>query len=190
MKLPTKENFLKSIILKTFKNKENLSFLDCTCGNGHDTLFLAENFPSSSIEAIDIQQEAIDKTKKLCEDFSNIDYYKTSHDKFLENSKKSYDFIIFNTGYLPKSESTIKTNYKSTIKALYNGLSKLNNNSLLAITLYRGHDESFEYNKVYNFLKDLNKYEYIVFSYKTENTTNSPTLFMIEKKEKRKYEIL
>ncbi len=185
MILPSKENLLKSIILDFLKDKKELSILDCTCGNGHDTYFLASNFKDANIFAIDIQKEAIDSTKKLCSNFKNISYCSTSHDLFLQNTDDVFDFIIFNTGYLPKSLSNIKTEYKTTIKALDYGLKKLKENSLLAITLYRGHDDSYEYNKVYEFLTNLNKYEYIVFSYKTENTTNSPILFIIEKKEKR-----
>ncbi len=185
MILPTKEKFLKDILLSSLKNLDDLMLLDCTCGNGYDTLFLAENFKNSHIEAIDLQQEAINNTKKLCKEFDNINYYSISHDIFLKNSKKNYDFIIFNTGYLPNSKSNIKTNHKSTILALEYGLNKLKSNRFLAITLYKGHDNSFEYKNVLNYLKNLNKYEYIVFSYKTENTNNSPTLFIIEKKEKR-----
>ncbi len=185
MILPSKETLLKNIILNTFENKKNLNFLDCTCGNGYDTLFLASNFLDSKIFAIDIQSEAIKNTKKICNKFDNISYHKISHDIFLEQTDESFDFIIFNTGYLPKSNSNIKTDYKSTISALTYGLKKLKTKSLLAITLYRGHDNSFEYSRVYSFLKSLNKYEYIVFSYKTENTIDSPILFIIEKKEKR-----
>ncbi len=186
MILPTKEKFLKDILLSSLKNIDNLILLDCTCGNGYDTLLLAENFKNAYIEAVDLQIEAINNTKKLCYEFDNIKYHNISHDVFLKDSNKNYDFIVFNTGYLPNSKSNIKTNYESTISALEYGLERLKPNRFLAITLYKGHDDSFEYNHVFDYLKHLNKYEYIVFSYQTENTNNSPTLFIIEKKEKRK----
>lgn len=185
MILPTKEKLLQEIILNNVSNARNINILDATCGNGYDTFFLAQNFKLANIFALDIQEEALKRTKEKCNEFNNINYILSSHDEFLKKTDIDFNFIIFNTGYLPQSNSNVSTKASSTISALDFALKKLKHNSFLAITLYLGHDDKKEFNEVYNFLISLDKYSYIVFSYKTENTINSPILFLIEKKGKK-----
>lgn len=182
MNLPNKENFLKEIILKNFNSDKKYNFVDATCGNGHDSLFLATNFKNSVIYALDIQQEALNNSKILCSEFNNIVFKEIDHLKFFDNINTKFDFIIFNTGFLPNSISNIKTDGVHTIKTLKSALKSLKNGSFLAITIYQGHDNGNEHKLILNFLKDLNKYEFIVFTYQTINTNLSPVLYLIEKK--------
>lgn len=186
MKVPTKEQFIQQIILDSFADHSKLNLIDATAGNGHDTFFLGQNFKKSNIITLDIQERALKNTKERCLNFKNITYVKADHAN-LEQAKElthlNYvDLVIYNTGYLPQSDKKIQTNSVSTIKSLEFFLQKLQKQGLIILTIYRGHDESKEFKEVTKFLETLNKYEYIVFTYHTVNTINSPVVYVIEKK--------
>lgn len=73
-----------------------MTIIDATCGNGHDTLFLASRV--EHVHAFDIQQEALDNTRHLTKDLDNITFHHTSHEhitKLISN----YDGVIFNLGH-------------------------------------------------------------------------------------------
>ena len=88
---------------KRNKNK-NLIFIDATCGNGNDTLFLAKTLNHvGTIIAYDIQKKAIEETQKLLANanFNNVIYHLSSHEYIIEDD---FDLIIYNLGYLPGSD--------------------------------------------------------------------------------------
>ena len=47
--------------------------VDFTMGNGHDTLYMAGLVPQGHIYAFDVQQQALDSTRKLLEEHSLLD---------------------------------------------------------------------------------------------------------------------
>ena len=49
-------------------------------GNGHDTLFLSK--VAKQVYSFDIQQEALNNTKKLIEDTDNVNLILASHENF------------------------------------------------------------------------------------------------------------
>ena len=54
--------------------------IDATCGNGYDTLFLANQVGNTGIvHAYDIQEQAIINTKNLTKDFNNIIFHLETH---------------------------------------------------------------------------------------------------------------
>lgn len=185
-KVPTKEQFIQRIILDSFVDHPKLNLVDATAGNGHDTFFLAQNFKKSNIITLDVQEQALKNTKERCSDFQNVTYVQADHanlERSLELTSLGYvDLVIYNTGYLPQSDKKIQTNSVSTIKSLEFFLQKLQKQGLIILTVYRGHDDSKEFSEVTKFLQTLNKYEYIVFTYHTVNTINSPVVYVIEKK--------
>ena len=47
--------------------------IDFTCGQGFDTLFLAQHY--RNVEAFDIQEEAIRQSKERTKEYSNITFH-------------------------------------------------------------------------------------------------------------------
>ena len=123
-----------NILLKHIK--PHMTIVDATCGNGHDTLFLASRV--GHVHAFDIQQEALDNTRSLTKDLDNITYHHTSHEhitKLISN----YDGVIFNLGYLPKGDKSITTHHTSTVNTLKSLHEK--HQGFVLIVAYPGHTE-------------------------------------------------
>ncbi len=122
-------------LLSKHLNKDQI-IVDATCGNGHDTFFIAPKV--KVVHAFDIQISAIENTKALNKDHTNIQYHHTSHEhitKLIDN----YDGVIFNLGYLPKGDKQITTNHITTIQTL-KSLHKKQKGFIL-IVAYPGHTE-------------------------------------------------
>lgn len=142
--------------------KEKDIVIDATVGNGYDTCFLIDKIPKGYLFGFDIQKEAIKKTNKLLKEhsYNNYTLYNTSHEKIyevLKNYKNKVSLVIFNLGYLPGSNKKIKTNYKSTIRAIKESLKLLNKKGHIVITIYPGHKEGkLESIKIKQFLSKNN----------------------------------
>lgn len=190
VKRKTYQGFNESILNKTkqliLNNiKDNDLVVDATVGNGHDTLFLTKLVTKGFTFGFDIQQSAIDNTKKLL-DRANIKNYQL----FLENHKNiakvlgeyknKISLVIFNLGYLPGGDKSIATNHKSTIKAVKDSLTLLNNKGIILINVYPGHDEGLkEHEALEKYLKELKEYK-IDYFYNTDNN-EAPYLIEIKK---------
>ena len=140
-------NRAKQLIETNLKEKDFV--VDATCGNGYDSLFIIDKIKQGHLFCYDIQKEAINSTDKLLKDnnYNNYTLFNKSHeniDKDLEKYKGKISLIVFNLGYLPGSDKSIKTNYKSTINAINKSLNLLNNKGHIVITIYPGHKEGKE----------------------------------------------
>ncbi len=163
--------------------KEGDIWIDATCGNGNDTLFLASLVGESGhIYAYDIQEQAINNAKKLTNAFSNITYIKASHETITESK---IDGIIFNLGYLPHGDKNITTKANSTIAAIENLISKFfdNPNMIIIVVVYPGHANGLvESTELLAYLKTLNAHDYLVSQYCSLNQNQSPYLLSIVRK--------
>ena len=114
--------------------------VDATCGNGHDTLWLAEHF--DRVYAFDIQQAAIDSTKKLLAAHScgNVTLFCENHAEIKRYVPEAPKVILFNLGYLPGGDKTVTTERETTLAALKEALELLTVDGLLSITMYPGHE--------------------------------------------------
>ena len=98
------------LLISEYIKNSNLDFiraLDATCGNGFDTIYISNLLENKgSVDAYDIQLEAINHTKKLLEEnnISNVTLIHNSHE-YIDATK--YDLAIFNLGYLPTYDKTI-----------------------------------------------------------------------------------
>lgn len=165
------------------RNKRNdLIFIDATCGRGNDTLKLATTLNhSGTVIAYDIQQVALHDTQKLLEKngYEDITYHLESHDKLIE---KDFDLIIYNLGYLPGSDKKIKTEVTTTLKSLKKALdiSCKKDEYLIIIVLYPGHKEGLEESyAVDEFCKELPSKFYLVSKYQNYNRPTSPYIITI-----------
>ena len=95
--------------------------------------------------------------------------------------KNKISAIIFNLGYLPNGNKDIKTNYKSTVKSIKEGLNLLNNKGVILIVIYshkEGKKESLEIDKLIENIKD----KYIALKYYNTDNINTPYLIEIRQK--------
>ncbi|WP_078160991.1 methyltransferase domain-containing protein, partial [Staphylococcus aureus] len=54
--------------------------VDATCGNGNDTLFLAEQVPEGHVYGFDIQDLALENTRDKVKDFNHVSLIKDGHE--------------------------------------------------------------------------------------------------------------
>ncbi len=126
--------------------KEGAIIVDATCGNGHDSYFLAnECLSSGHLFCIDLQKEAISSTKNLlstlCETKrENITLIEGSHASF-DARLTGCDLFVYNLGYLPGETKHITTMVDTTLESVKNALNRLNKGGLISITCYPGHEE-------------------------------------------------
>ena len=185
MRRNTYQGFNRSILNKVHQIienniKPNDIVVDMTCGNGNDTLFLGNIVTKGFIYGFDIQETAINNTKKLLDE-NNITNYKLfnkSHDN-IDISLKEYigkiSLIIFNLGYLPNGNKNITTMSSTTLNALKKSLKMINNKGIILIVIY-SHEEGKKEEKI---IKDyLNKNNINFNEY--HNTINKEAPYLIE----------
>ncbi len=153
--------------------------IDATCGNGKDTLFLANKLNSEGkLYAFDIQKEAIENTKhkvKVNTLKGNINYINDGHENMDEYVDESVDGIIYNLGFLPGSNKDIKTEKDTTITSLNKSLDLLNVGGLIVAVIYSEHEGGFdEKEAVLNFARKLNYKKYNVLHYHFINQKKTP----------------
>ena len=112
--------------------------VDATCGNGHDTLWLAERF--AKVYGFDIQESAIEATRTRLQEegVENVELIHDSHAKMADYIKERPRVIVFNLGYLPGGDKSVSTESCSTLDALAASLKLLEVDGLLCITMYQG----------------------------------------------------
>ena len=167
--------------------KEGDIVLDCTVGNGNDTISLAKLVgQTGKVYGFDIQKKAIDITLKqlTCENINNrVILIEDGHENIDLYIQEKLDFIIYNLGYLPKGDKRIKTNKDTTLISLKKSLNLLNNNGIILITCYIGHDGGLDEKKlVEQLLSNLDQKIYNVIKYEFINQKNfPPILYGVEK---------
>lgn len=179
-------DFVHMLIKNSYFGQDNLQFVDATCGNGFDTLFLCNVAGSSGhVKAFDIQDQAIERTKKLLEDnikFNNYEIIKDSHELISKYLTSNIDAAIFNLGYLPFSDKTITTKGDTTLSAIKSLLPYLKDTGRIYVTTYISHDIGNEIKEIHSFLSKLDKSKYNVLHVSIENKENSPPeLYIVEK---------
>lgn len=159
--------------------------IDATCGNGHDTLKLAILLPQGTVIGLDLQKNAIEKTKQLLTgQTANIHLYHQSHATFPEwILPGTVSLIVYNLGYLPGSDKVIKTQGSSTLLSLQAALPLLKTGGMLSVMCYPGHPEGEEEkNAVLNFLLSLNPYKWGVSHHTWIQGIKKPELIIIQNK--------
>lgn len=165
--------------------KDGSFAVDATCGNGGDTLFLAELVgENGTVYGFDIQKEAIhntecrlntaklsDRVQLFLDGHENMEYY-------LNNQLA--DAFIFNLGYLPKGDHSIHTKPDTTILAIETALKHLKKEGIVAISIYHGGDSGYEErDAVLSFLSSLDQHLYNVIIHQYSNKPNDPPILAI-----------
>lgn len=179
-------DFVHMLINSSYGGKENLNFVDATCGNGFDTLFLCKVAGlSGHVSGFDIQDQAIERTNTLLEtnlDFKNYNLIKDSHEFINKYLSDKIDAVLFNLGYLPFSDKTVTTKPEITVNAINNLLPMLKPDGRIYITTYISHDTGQEIKEINDLLINLDKILYNVIHISIMNKENfPPELYIIEK---------
>lgn len=181
---------VKDMIYKSVKDGQVV--VDCTVGNGNDTILLARLVGKTGrVYGFDIQKTALDITKEslACENLDNdVRLIHDGHENIDLYIKEKVDFIIYNLGYLPKGNKNIKTNKDTTLKSLRKAINILNDNGIILITCYIGHEGGLEEKEeVERFLKNLDQKQFNVIKYDFINQINyPPILYGVEKSKTRR----
>jgi len=165
--------------------------IDATVGNGHDTVFLAEQVGASGrVYGFDIQQAAIDSTwEKFRQAYTTecLTLIHASHALMAEKIPTHYhgkiSVIMFNLGYLPGGDKSVITQTDSTLTALTIASRILSPNGIITLLAYPGHQGGDqETDQVKNWCEQLNPDQFNVSTlYSTEHKDSAPRLFVIRK---------
>ena len=174
------------LIEASYSGKNNLMFVDLTCGNGFDTLFLSNLAGHSGhVMAFDIQDTAIERTNILLHDkgkFNNYVIIKDSHEFMGKYLSEKVDAAVYNLGYLPNHNKEIVTKPDITIRSINSLIPYLKDSGRIYIAAYTAQDKGCEISKISEYLNKINKKEYNVLHMKVINKENTPPeLFIIEK---------
>lgn len=173
-------------LLKHIISRGN-TVVDCTAGNGNDTLLLANLVgKTGSVYGFDIQQTAInhthDRLKANGLNEENIHLFTASHsqlDHFLPK-KSLISAAIFNLGYLPGGDKSIITHPESTIEAIKGCLNHLKQNGLVVIVIYYGHPGGqTEKNAILDFGKSLDQKKFAALTYQFINQKHEPPFVLV-----------
>ena len=118
-------------------------YLDATCGNGNDTLFLCRLAGQNGrVLAMDIQQKAVDCTNRRLTDAG---YEKVGRAVLYDHAKLGelvqpgkVDCVLFNFGWLPGADHGVFSHAQSSIPALEAALEALRPGGVLSAILYSG----------------------------------------------------
>ena len=118
--------------------------LDATCGNGMDTLLLAELVGATGkVWGFDIQPRAIAATGALLERDgrrSRVELIEAGHERLSEFVPAGLRAAVFNLGYLPGGETSLVTAPENTVSALGQAAQLLQPGGIVTISLYTGHE--------------------------------------------------
>lgn len=186
--------------------------VDGTCGNGHDSLFLAQSLKSVSkgkafgLWAFDVQQEAIEATRAAMANegyASHISLVAQCHSKLTEAlSRPEYcppslaalplepleglriAAAMYNLGFLPRSDKRVTTLAATTLVSLESAAAALLPQGVLAVHAYGGHPGGQEeLEAVSHWYSRLPFDEWTAASYTLCNKNRNPeTLFLAEKR--------
>jgi SAM-dependent methyltransferase len=169
--------------------------IDGTCGNGHDTAFLAKI--SDHVIGFDVQKSAIENTANRLQELA-LEAKVTLLHKSHEDLKTVLDELVgnqeiglamFNFGYLPKSDDlTIVTLAKSSVSAVKQVIKNLSANGYVSLLCYRGHNGGKEeYQAIEDFLNSLNSQNttsYQIDRYVSKNSNSDKGDSKFENKDK------
>ncbi len=166
--------------------------IDATCGNGKDTLKLAQilkDKPGSGVIGIDIQKEALVETRTLLDSHAlgappgHVHLYLQSHEEFPPLAlEKPIKLIVYNLGYLPKGNKELTTLTQTTLKSLLKALERVEPGGAICITCYPGHEEGErEERAVRELTAGLSPSLWNVCQHTLINRANSPRLLLLQK---------
>lgn len=172
--------------------------VDATAGGGNDTLHLARCVgPAGTVYALDIQPEALAKTKaRLAEsgigpDGPAVHLIQGSHhqlNRYIPDTRHGQlAAVMFNLGYFPGGDQSRITTKETTLPALEAALDLLRPDGLLTVVVYPGHPGGDEEEQaVADWAAALDHRRYRSLVYKFVNRAGIPPYLIAVNKNKTK----
>jgi predicted methyltransferase len=159
--------------------KEDSLVVDATCGNGHDTLYLASLVPKGHVYSYDIQSQPIlSMTEK--KGTLPITLFNKSHVDF-SDLPQNITLFVYNLGYLPGGDKTITTKTHTSLESVQKALHLLSPKGLISVTCYPGHEEGKkESEALVQWSQTLHPQKYLVEQRVSLNRLNAPFLLLIK----------
>lgn len=160
--------------------------VDATVGNGHDTLFLADQVgPSGQVIGFDVQKAALDHSAARLGARSQVRLVHAGHETLAANlggQDVRPAAVMFNLGYLPGADRAVMTCAETTLAALQQALAVLAIGGLVTIMLYPGHaGGAEEAENVLAFVQNLGD-DFAVSRYHRINSQKpAPVLLVVER---------
>jgi len=121
---------------------------DATCGNGHDTLFLARLVgPGGKVWAFDMQEQALANTKLLLDEagcLAQTELVAAGHERLADFVGEPLKAALFNLGYLPGGDRSFTTRPEQTLTALDQAARLLLPGGIITACIYTGHPGGVE----------------------------------------------
>lgn len=180
-------------ILSRQKRLDGLFLVDATCGNGHDTLFLADTLAGLGarcpILAFDIQPEAIARSRqRLGPHGGGVIFYERGHETLAEvlaeyAPKPRLAAVVYNLGFLPGSDRRVTTTAERSMASLAAAAAALAGGGLMSVHAYGGHPGgSEELEAASDWFGALPARQWTTAGYALRNKEKNPeTLFLAEK---------
>ena len=155
--------------------------IDATCGQGRDTLFLCQL--GCIVYGFDIQEDAIEKTKKLLSEnhFSDKAHlFHASHAEFppLPSPPK---LIVYNLGYLPGGNKGVTTLQETTLQSVAAALDLTKGKGAVSITCYPGHPEGEKEEKaLLEMASHLPSHDWLISHHRWPNRLKAPSLLFLK----------
>lgn len=184
--LPTAMRYSHTLLKEVLQPGQTA--VDATMGNGFDTELLASLVgPTGQVFAFDIQEQALQATKKRLAEkelLAQVQLIHQGHETLADVVSGPVHAAIFNLGYLPKGDKAIITLPDTTKTALEALLTRLVPKGRIILVCYYGHaDGEAELKEVHSFCQQLPQEAFNVLSYQFINQRNQPPiLFCIERK--------
>ena len=164
---------------------------DFTMGNGGDTLWLSKTVgENGQVYAFDIQQQALDNTKKRLEEENAPENYTLildSHSNLKNYIHEEIKAGVFNLGWLPGSGDKSKTTMRETTRqAVTDAISILGDDGVLLVAVYPGHAEGEkEGEMLHELFASYSRFAVCCSLFRIVNSPTSPYFYLIEKKAKK-----
>ncbi len=145
------------LVREHFSDKPKGLAIDATCGNGHDTEFLAK-LGFQNVIGFDVQATAIENTRSRLHAAGcvNVNLVQRGHEHLKDHVSNELSCAMFNFGYLPNADKSITTMSKTSVMALSSALSLLTPQGLICLICYPGHEEgALETKAIQNWLREL-----------------------------------
>ncbi|HTP66794.1 MAG TPA: class I SAM-dependent methyltransferase [Geobacteraceae bacterium] len=127
---------------------------DATCGNGHDTLFLARLVgPCGRVWAFDLQEQALANTRALLDGadcLAQTELVAAGHERMAEFIDEPLKAVLFNLGYLPGGDRDLVTRPEGTLAGLDQASHLLLPGGIITVCVYTGHPGGEDESKAVN----------------------------------------
>lgn len=159
--------------------------IDATCGNGHDTLFLAQLGCLDRIYSLDIQEEALMNARQRVEaeapdQIDTVTFLHQSHEKLPQDTIK---LIVYNLGFLPGGNKEVTTRLNSSLASVEQAVTLLSSGGVISITCYSGHPEGAkEEEALRERCKQLTPTSWSYTHHFWSNRNAAPSLITLQKK--------